>query len=175
MLNKKLLFMIFIIFIMAFSTISIFAEEPFAPKIKLPEKMENRDIWVDMVNGWTVPSKEVVGLPVYPGAFIVALMDGGPMEVNDDTLMMLPSITMATVDDQAKVVSFYKEQLKDWKYKNSFDMFDIFWDGPDEFNNLDMTQGMTIPNIVVFGATEGEPNFMPEAKTAITIVYKPKK
>jgi hypothetical protein len=97
------------------------------------------------------------------------------MEVNDDTIMTLPSITLATEDEQAKVVSFYKEKLKEWKYKNSFDMFDIFWDGPDEFNNMDMTQGMTIPNLVVFGSTDGEPNFMPEAKTAITIVYKPKK
>ena len=174
MLNKKPLFMIFFICIMVFSSISILAEEPFAPKIKLQEIMENREVWIEMVEGWTVPDKDEVGLPAYPGAFIVALMDGGPMVVNDDTLIMLPSMTMATVDDQAKVVSFYKEKMKDWKYKNSFDMFDIFWDGPDDFNNMDMTQGMTIPNIVVFGATEGEPNFMPEAITAITIVYKPK-
>jgi len=171
----KPLFIISITCIIVFSYFSVFAEELFAPKITLPEKMENRDTWVDMVNGWTVPSKVQVGLPAYPGAFIVALMDGGSMVVNDDTIATLPSITLSTFDDQAKVVSFYKEKLKDWKYKNSFDMFDIFWDGPDDFNNMDMTQGMTIPNIVVFESTDGEPNFMPEAKTAITIVYKPLK
>lgn len=151
------------------------AEEPFAPKIDLPEKLENRKVWVDLVESWNVPGKDEVGMPVYPGAFIVALLDGGSVVMNDDTIMTLPSITLATTDEQAKVVSFYKEQLKDWKYKNSYDMFDIFWIGPDEFNNMDMAQGMTIPNLVVFESTDGEPNFMPEAKTAITIVYKPKK
>ncbi len=173
--HRKLFIVIFLLGVMALSYSTVVAEEPFAPKIKLPEKIENRANWVTLVDSWKVPSKEEVGLPVYPGAFIVALMQGGPIEVNDDTLVMLPLITMATVDDQAKVVSFYKEKLKDWKYKNTFDMFDIFWDGPDEFNNIDMTQGMTIPNIVVFESTDGEPNFMPEAKTAITIVYKPVK
>jgi hypothetical protein len=153
----------------------ILAEDLFAPKINLPENIDNRDNWVDLVESWTVPSKEEVGLPAYPGAFIVALMDAQEMVMNDDTVMTLPSITLAAVDEQAKVVDFYKEHLKDWKYKNSFGMFDIFWLGPDDFNNMDMNQGMTIPNLVVFESTDGEPNFMPEAKTAITIVYKPNK
>jgi hypothetical protein len=173
--KNNFLTVLVLLFIIVFNSALVVAEEPFAPKITLPEKIENRDNWVNLVESWTVPSKEKVGIPAYPGAFIVALMDSGPMEVNDDTIMTLPSITLATEDEQAKVVSFYKEKLKEWKYKNSFDMFDIFWDGPDEFNNMDMTQGMTIPNLVVFGSTDGEPNFMPEAKTAITIVYKPKK
>jgi hypothetical protein len=174
-LLKKLPLLFFIICLMLFNSITILAEEPFAPKIDLPEKMENRKIWVDIVESWNVPSKAEVGLPAYPGAFIVTLMESKEVIMNDDTLISLPSMTLATTDDQAKVVSFYKEKLKDWKFKNSYDMFDIFWIGPDEFNNMDMSQAMTIPNIVIFGSTKGEPNFMPEAKTAITIVYKPTK
>lgn len=173
--NGTLLMAVFLLGTMLLGHSTILAEEPFAPKIVLPEKMENRKNWVYLVESWNVPSQEEVGLPLYPGAFIVALMDSSTMVMNDDTIKTLPSMTLATTAEQAEVVSFYKEKLKDWKYKNSFDMFDIFWNGPDEFNNIDMTQGMTIPNLVVFESTDGEPNFMPEAKTTITIVYKPNK
>jgi len=174
-LSRTLLLAVLLLGISLLSSTTILAEDLFAPKINLPEKIDNRDNWVDLVESWTVPSKEEVGIPAYPGSFIVALMDAQAMVVNDDTIMALPSITLAVIDEQAKVVDFYKEELKDWKYKNSFGMFDVFWLGPDDFNNMDMNQGMTIPNLVVFESTDGEPNFMPEAKTAITIVYKPSK
>lgn len=174
-LTKRFLIAISLLGTLSFSSTTIIAEDLFASKINLPEGIENRDGWVKLVESWTVPSKEEVGIPAYPGAFIVALMEAQAMVMNDDTIMALPSITLATEDEQSKVVSFYKEKLKEWKYKNSFGMFDIFWIGPDDFNNMDMNQGMTIPNIAVFESTEGEPNFMPEAKTAITIVYNPEK
>ena len=154
---------------------SALAAELFAPKISLPDKMESRDYSVKLVESWNVPSKEEVGFPAYAGSFIIAMMEAGPMVANDDTVMALPSMTLATEDELAKVVSFYKEKLQDWKYKNSYDMFDIFWIGPDDFNNFDMTVGMTIPNVVIFEANSGQTDFMPKAKTTITIVYKPKK
>ena len=170
---SKTITLIFIILMISFTT--IIAEEAFAPKIQIPEGIENHQYLVMQVESWKVPDKDVIGIPAYPGAFIVAMMDGQVMEVNDDTITTFPSLTIATSDDKAKVTAFYKEHLKDWKYKNAFEMFDIFWIGVDEFNNMDMTQAMTTENLVVFDAMEGEPNFMPEAKTAITIVYKPKK
>jgi hypothetical protein len=158
---------------MVFSYVSILAEEPFAPKITLPDKLENYVFWAKMVKDWKVPTEETVGIPAYPGAFIVALVDSGSMEANDEKIKTLPVLTLATEDEQIKVTAFYKEQLKDWKYKNSFDMFDIFWRGPDEFNNFDITQSMIIPNITILAAGAGEWDFMPTAKTKIIVVYKP--
>ena len=84
-------------------------------------------------------------------------------------------MTLATVDEPAKVAAFYKEKLKDWKYKNSFDMFDIFWKGPDDFDNFDVTQSSIIPNVVIFESMPSQSDMMPEAKTLITIVYEPVK
>ncbi len=171
----KTAFAVMIVSVVLSSYTSVVASEPFASKVKLPDKIENRELWVELIKKWNIPAKDDVAVPAYPGAVIVGLTESGPMEVNYDTLMMLPSLTMASEDTPEQVVSFYKEKLKDWKHKNSFDMFDIFWIGPDEFNNLDMEQGMTIPNVVVFEATSAQTDFMPKAKTTITIVYDPKK
>lgn len=171
--NKRSPFVVFIICIMVFSYVSTLAEEPFAPKITLPAKMENYDMWAKMVKDWKVPSEEAVGIPAYPGAFIIALVDSGSMESGDEKIVTLPVITLGIEDEQAKVVSFYKEKLKDWKYKNSFDMFDIFWTGRDDYDVRDIMQTATIPNLVISKSIRAEPNFMPKAKTTITIVYKP--
>ena len=172
--NQRLVLLLFTVLTLSFGASIVIAGDPFAPKINVPEDIDNRDMWVQMANSWEVPSKAAVGFPAYPGSFIVALAPAGTVISNDDTLKTLPSLTLVTEDEQAKVVAFYKDALKDWKYKNSYDMFDIFWIGPDDFNNMDVSQAMTIPNLVVFESITGEPNFMPEAKTAITIVYEPK-
>ena len=157
--------------LLSFST--ILAGEPFAPTIAPPEKMQDRDMWLDLIEQWEVPDKDAVAMPAYPGAYVVACMGATSMEANGVKSETLPTLTLATEDDQAKVTAFYKEKMADWNYKNSFDMFDVFWTGPDEFNNLDINQSMTIPNVTIMKATAGQTDFMPTAKTAIMIVYKP--
>jgi hypothetical protein len=157
------------------AVLTAFAAEPFAPKVDLPKKMENRDMWASLVENWAVPSKEEVGIPAYPGAVIVALAGKSWMEANGEKMDTLPAITLATMDEPAQVTAFYKEKLADWKYKNQMNMFDIFWTGKDEFNNMDVTEAATTPNLVIMGAFSAQTDFLPGAKTAITIVYEPVK
>ena len=152
-----------------------FADNPFAPKVNLPKKLENRDMWENLVKNWVVPSKEEVGIPAYPGSVIVALKGKSWMEANGEKMDTLPTITLATADEMAKVTAFYKEKLADWKYKNSYGMFDIFWTDKDDFNNMDITEAATIPNMSIMEAMSAQTDFLPNAKTAITIVYKPVK
>lgn len=174
--NKSFLSVTFLIlFGLGFTGTVVLADESFAPKVDLPTKLENRDIWENMVKNWVVPTKEEVGIPAYPGSVIVALKGKSWMEANGEKMDTLPAITLATADDMEKVTAFYKEKLKDWMYKNQMGMFDIFWTGKDEFNNMDITESATIPNMVIMKAMSGQTDFVPDAKTAITIVYKPVK
>ena len=171
--KKMSLLIIFLLFVsLGLTVTTVFADEPFAPKINLPKKLENRDMWENMVKNWVVPSKDEVGIPAYPGSIIVALKEKSWMEANGVKMDTLPAITLATSDEMAKVTAFYKEKLADWKYKNSYDMFDIFWTGKDDFNNMDITEAATIPNLSIMEAMSAQTDFMPDAKTAITIVYK---
>jgi hypothetical protein len=180
MMNNKHNNMIFLITFLLFVSLGLsvttaFADEPFAPKVNLPKKLENRDIWENMVKNWVVPGKQEVGIPAYPGSVIVALKDKSWMEANGEKMDTLPAITLATSDEMAKITAFYKEKLKDWKYKNQMGMFDIFWTGKDKFNNMDITEAATIPNLSIMEAISAQTDFVTDAKTAITIVYKPVK
>jgi len=174
--KHSLLIRIFLVMAMGLTVLTASAEESFAPKVDLPKNLDNRDMWVNLIKQWVVPSKEEVGIPAYPGSVIVALKEKkGWMEVNGEKMDTLPAITLATKDEPAKVAAFYKEKLADWKHKNQMDMFDIFWTGKDEFNNMDITESATTPNVVIMGAFSAQTDFLPGAKTAITIVYKPVK
>jgi hypothetical protein len=164
-----------LIMAMGLTVLTASANEPFAPKVDLPKNLANRDMWANLVKQWVVPSKEEVGIPAYPGAVIVALKEKGWMEANGEKMDTFPAITLATEDELAKVTAFYKEKLADWKYKNQMNMFDIFWTGKDEFNNMDITEGATTPNLIIMEAFSTQTDFLPDAKTAITIVYKPVK
>lgn len=175
MRKHSLLVGVFLFVSMGLTFSSALADESFAPKVKLPKKLENRDMWENMVKNWIVPSKEEVGIPSYPGSVIVALKEKGWMEANGEKMDTLPSLILATADEMEKVTAFYKENLKDWKHKNQMGMFDIFWTGKDDFNNMDITESATIPNMVIMEAMSAQTDFVPDAKTAITIVYKPMK
>jgi hypothetical protein len=173
--KHSLLIGVCLIIAMGFLVSTSLATESFAPKVELPKKMENRAMWADMIKTWVVPSKEEVGIPAYPGSVIVALKDKSWMEVNGEKMDTLPAITLATKDEPAKVTAFYKEKISDWKHKNQMNMFDIFWTGKDEFNNMDINEAATIPNLIIMEAFSAQTDFLPGAKTTITIVYKPVK
>jgi hypothetical protein len=176
-ITKKLALMVGISLIILLGTtvLAVRAGEEFAPVVQLPEKLENRDMWVNMMKNWVVPSKEEVGFPAYPGSVIVALKGKSWMESNGERVDTLPSLTLATKDEPAKVAAFYKENFTDWKHKNQMGMFDIFWTGKDEFNSMDINEAATTLNIVVMEAFSAQTDFLPGAKTAITVVYKPSK
>lgn len=148
-----------------------FTSEDFAPVAKFPKNLKEKDYWVKLIKGWKIPSKETVGVPAYPGAKIAMFMPASTMTANENKIETFPVITLGSTDSQDKIVAFYKENLKDWKYKNSFSMFDIFWQGPDDFNNMDMEQAAVTIHVVIFEATIPL-ELMPETKTQIQINYK---
>jgi hypothetical protein len=166
---------VLLIMVLGMAVLTTMAAETFAPKVNLPKKLENRDMWENLVKNWIVPSKEEVGIPAYPGAVIVALKEQSWMEANGEKMDTLPAITLASSDEMTDVTAFYKEKLADWKYKNSYGMFEIFWSGKDDFNNMDVRESATIPNLIIMEAMSAHTDFAPDAKTAITIVYKPVK
>jgi hypothetical protein len=171
--TNAILIVVLSLFVFVLTSSGAIADESFAPKVKLPKNMENRAMWIQMIEKWDIPSKNTVGLPAYPGAVVVAYAAASEMTANDVKYKTLPQLALSTTDEPAKVAAFYKEKLKDWKYKREFDMFDIFWTGPDEFNNLDVRESMTMPNITIMDSNPQENFFMPDAKTKITIVFKP--
>lgn len=173
--NKIFLIVALSLFTFVLTSLVSIADEPFAPKVNPPKDMANRAMWVKMIEQWDIPSKDTVGLPAYPGAVIVAYKGASEMIANDVKYETLPLLVLSTMDEPAKVAVFYKEKLKEWKYKREFDMFDVFWTGRDEFNNLDIRETMTIPNIIIMESTAQTNEFMPEARTKITIVFKPVK
>ena len=149
------------------------AEELFAPKVTPPKNTENRSMWMQMIENWDIPGKSEVGIPAYPGAYIVGFMPASEMTANGVKSKTFPTIVLATSDDKAKVTAFYKEKLKEWKYKNMMGMFDVFWTGRDDFNSMDIEQSTSTANINIADAMQPHKDFMPDAKTSITIVYKP--
>lgn len=151
------------------------AEELFAPKVTPPKNAENRSMWMQMIENWDIPGKSEVGIPAYPGAYIVGFMPASEMTSNGVKSTTFPTIVLATSDEREKVTEFYMKELKEWKYENMMDMFDIFWTGRDEFNSMDIDQTTSTTNINIANALQPHKDFMPDAKTTITIFYKPGK
>ena len=150
------------------------AGEPFAPKVKVPKNMDNRDWWTETIQQWNVPDKKDVSIPPYPGAIIVKLTEGSEMTLNDEKIHGFPMIILGTVDEPTKVLAFYKEKLKDWNYMNEFSMFDVFWRDRTNFSSIDLRQSAVTEHIVIQESNKyGPMEMMPEAKTSIQIVYKP--
>ena len=91
--KKMSLLITFLLFVsLGLTVTTVFADDAVAPKVNLPKKLENRDMWENMVKNWVVPSKDEVGIPAYPGSVIVALKEKSWMEANGvkmDTLSLI--------------------------------------------------------------------------------------
>lgn len=108
-----------------------------------------------------IPSKETVGLPVYPGSFYTATMSGEGM---------LPVVIMASSEPIEKVKSWYREQ--DGLTWN--EMFGLFHVG-DTYEMM-ATESVFLQDISEDPSisTGGLGGFdMSGMKTQITISYKP--
>jgi len=169
---RNLIVMIMVIFLMNISVVNLNAAEEYAPRVKVPSNMENRSWFVNVIKKWELPTQAEVGFPAYPGSIVVSFKAKSQMDMNGKMYNTLPTLILATKDPQSKVLAFYKEKLKSWSYKNSFGMFDVFWKGKEKFNNLDMRQSTQIPNVILMKANVPYTEFMPNAKTTISIVYK---
>lgn len=108
-----------------------------------------------------IPSKEAVGLPVYPGAFYTAQMKGEGM---------LPSVIMASSDPIETVKAWYENQEGlTWN-----EMFGLFHVG-DSYEMM-VTESVFLQDISAdpSASTGGFGGFdMSGMKTQITISYEP--
>jgi len=109
----------------------------------------------------TIPSRETVGLPVYPGAVYSAQFSGEGM---------LPSVIMASSDPMEEVKAWYASQEGlTWD-----DMFGLFYLG-DSYKMM-ATESVFLQDISEdpSQSTGGLAGFdMTGMKTQITIAYKP--
>lgn len=152
-----------------------FEDDPFAPVVEPPENIENREMWLRLIDRWEVPTIGKVGIPPYPDAYIVQVQEASAITVNNKVIKTLPTITLATVDQPEKVVNFYKEKLKGWNYSNDF-MSRSFWKDDDRFDPLDLRKTSTTPNLIIYDIGEDMPEvLLPKARSRIKITYKPKK
>lgn len=152
-----------------------FPDDPFAPKVEPPENIENRDMWLKMIEKLQVPTKGTVAIPAYPDAYIIQVQGASTMTVNNKVIKTLPNIILVTVDQPGKIVNFYKEKLKGWNYSNDF-MCRAFWKDDDTFDALDLRKTSATPNLIIYNVSEEMPEvLMPRARTRIKITYKPQK
>lgn len=159
--------------IQGFGSQEYYEDDPFAPTVEPPENIENRGMWFDMIDKWVVPTKGEVGIPAFPGAYIIQVQKASTMRVGNKTIKTLPVITLATVDPPEKVVNFYREKLKDWDYSNDF-MTRAFWEKKGDFDPLDPRKTSTVPNVIIFDVSDDMPEvLMPKARATIKITYIP--
>lgn len=66
-----------------------------------------------------LPSKADLGVPVYPGALIVAYQSG----YKDDKEKLLPELVLVSSDPPQKIESWYASRLKGWKHIKNYHAF----------------------------------------------------
>ena len=148
------------------------AQSPFAPWAKLssdaPKEISARK--------YPVPSKDEVGIPAYPGAYISSV--SAPKQ---DTIKyeqeVMAFVNLVTSDPASSVISFYKKILtkdKGWNYSEEYKTF---------------VKGQTINALTGFVPTVKirdesgdnydlvyvDPNYKKNLKTRIEVTYKPPK
>jgi hypothetical protein len=139
------------------------AGEPFAPKVEVPKNPNNDNdltLAIAFLNDVIIPDKEEVGVPAYPEAKI--------FQTTKAQAGMLPTVRLLSEDAIKDVVAFYKEKLKDWKFKDYY--------GTQTFFKDDVQKAMFGQEPVI--QIESADNFkktMPSAHAVITIGYIPKK
>ena len=172
---KKTIFAIILIFLFGYA-VTVTADEPFAPKLKVPTNIKEDSpeyFGVMMLKAAVVPLKSAVGVPPYSGALIINASEGMEMEINGVKQKCLPNIQMLSKDDGDKIISFYKNSLSGYKYMDKFDgMIRAFWKGRDDFNPMDINQTCNTAAVSVSDASLFK-DLMPDAKSVIQITYTP--
>lgn len=148
--------------------------EPLAPLGKYSKKglmaLElNKDMTIEDVRK-TIPSKERVGIPVYPGAIFVSAFAGA-----EGFEGIPPFVNLISNDPPEKVKAWYAKNLSGWTYDDKW--LQVFHDGPDGAGVEDLTSGK-YQQVRVEEEYGGSSDLMymdePDVKTLIVIQYKPK-
>lgn len=117
----------------------------------------------------SLPSKNEVNIPIYPGAKLVEYQKG----YTDEKLKVLPEIVLVSPDPVKKIESWYSNKLKGWNFIKEHDVFeqpgkkiDVM---SDEFR---ATRHVEIEKILMKNQLQGMFLKQPaDAKTGIIIRY----
>ena len=115
-----------------------------------------------------IPSQAQVGIPVYPGATFAST-------VGSEDGDLPPTVNLIANDPPGKVKEWYRQNLSGWNYSEKLD---LFYDGQTEPTFKDLFAG----KYQTVGVMEEDGKGLdlmfldiPEVKSRIQIVYKPKK
>ncbi len=171
MMKKKSAFLGIILILSVFTVQSI-AQSPFAPWAKLstdaPKNISGRK--------FSVPTKDEVGIPPYPGAFISSV--SAP---STDTIKykqeVLPFVNLVTSDIPSNVIAFYKRNFtkaKGWNYSEEFRTF--------VKGDLESAGTGFVPSVAIrdesgdnYDLVYVDSSVKSKLKTRIVITYKPTK
>lgn len=167
-LNAFLAVFISISFLLVCGSVSA---EPVAPLSKYSKdgmkliKQQNKSL-EDLKKD--IPSKEKVGIPIYPGATFASAIEGSEGGLP-------PSVNLISNDPPEKVRKWYENNLEGWNYSEKLD---LFYEGQKEPEISELFEGKYQTVSVMKEEGEGiDLMFLdvPDVKTRIQIVYKPKK
>ena len=148
------------------------AQSPFAPWAKLssdaPKEISARK--------YPVPSKDEVGIPAYPGAYISSV--SAPKQ---DTIKyeqeVMAFVNLVTSDPASSVISFYNKILtkdKGWSFSEEYKTF-------VKGQTVNALTGF-VPTVKIrdesgnnFDLVYVDPNYKKNLKTRIEVTYKPPK
>lgn len=151
------------------------AAAPFAPVLDPPKNIQAgspASIGAAVLKSVKVPDRSAVNVPPYPGAKIIQTQGFRSMTANGKKINCLHYIKLLSKDDGAAIQAFYKKNLPGYHSENKFGgMIRVLWDGPKNFNSMDITQACRTPNVLITGAAGTYDDLMPGAKTVIEITY----
>ncbi len=175
---KRILIAMMATLMISYGLTLAFAGEPYAPKVAVPKNVKPNSLEymsVYMVQSAKVPEKAKVEVPPYPGAYVIQTKGKSKMEVNGKELTCLHYIKLITMDEVKKVVAFYKDKLKGYRFLSEFGgSIQVYWKGKEKFNPIDMRDTCTTPNVFIGKAKGMWDELMKGAKTTIEITYIPR-
>lgn len=148
--------------------------DAFAPKAAIPAAVR-RDpaaaMEVGVIEQARIPSKDVVGVPAYPGAVIVGSTTAEEARrMYGEESMALPLVRLLAEAAPAAIASFYRERLgDDWHHAEKFGSH-YFWTGQAD---LDMPALMDPAQSRIQISEASDWRVMPDARSDIFVVYDP--
>jgi hypothetical protein len=152
----------------------IFAQQPYAHWAGLRDNMPDGAA-IDFENmKLNTPDKNMVELPVYPGAKIVATSQETE-GVDESSHPQLATVTLISSDPVDKVISVYQDIIKDFPKWHWNSNMKIFYKG-----NLQEALNLRAPYILVTPINSMEPEFkyissndLASASSKIVVCYNP--
>lgn len=143
------------------------AAQAYAPKAELPAGSDANSMVALMLLDANVPSREAVGVPAYPGARLVQVME----MPNPVTREVQGSVRLISSDTAETVSAWYTDNLLGWSRQEA-EAYGItgFGEGGREFNPMNPQTWGVLPSVAISeDDTYGE--IWPDVNTVIEINY----